>query len=302
MEVVLTGASGFIGRRLIQRLAAGGHAMRILGRSPRKGLPAAAAFSIWDSAEGAPPVDSLAGADAIVHLAGETVAQRWTPEVKRRIRTTRVDGARRLVESLAKASPRPAALVSASAIGYYGDRGDEVLAEDSSAGGGFLAEVCRDLEAALGEASALGVRVVALRIGVVLGPDGGALARMLPPFRLGLGGRLGGGRQWMSWIHAEDLVGLVCHAIEGDLRGAVNATAPNPVRNSEFTAALARALHRPGLFPVPEFALKLLFGEMSEVLLGSQRVTPRAAEASGFRFRFPEVFSALKDLLSGGAR
>jgi uncharacterized protein (TIGR01777 family) len=297
MEVVLTGATGFIGRRLIPRLAAGGHSLRILGRALRKGLPASASFAIWDAAESAPPVDSLAGASAIVHLAGETVAQRWTPDVKRRLRTSRVDGARRLVESLARASPRPAALIGASAIGYYGDRGDETLTEESPAGGGFLAEICRDVEAALGEAASLGVRVATLRIGVVLGPEGGALARMLPPFRLGLGGRLGSGRQWMSWIHVEDLAGLVCHALEGDLRGAVNATAPNPVRNSEFTSALARALRRPGLFPVPEFALKLLFGEMSEVLLGSQRVLPRAAEASGFRFQFPEVFSALKDLL-----
>lgn len=301
MDVVLTGATGFIGRRLILRLAAEGHAMRVLGRSPKKGLPASARFGIWDPSQGAPPVDSLSGASAIVHLAGETVAQRWTPDAKRRIRASRVDGAKRLIESLAKASPRPTTLIGASAIGYYGDRGEEALTEDSPAGDGFLAGVCRDLEAALGEATSLGVRVVMPRIGVVLGPEGGALARMLPPFRLGLGGRLGGGRQWMSWIHVEDLIGLVCHALDGDLRGPVNATAPNPVRNSEFTSALARALHRPGLFPVPEFALKLLFGEMSEVLLGSQKVVPRAAESAGFKFQFPEVFSALKDLLSRGS-
>jgi len=297
MDVAITGATGFLGRRLISRLAAESHLIRVLSRAPRKGLPLSVRLVIWDALEGPPPANGLSGADAVVHLAGESVSQRWTPEVRRRIRVSRVDGARRLLEGISKASPRPSTLIAASAVGYYGDRNEETLTEESEAGNDFLADVCRETEAALGQGRSLGLRVAPLRIGVVLGKEGGALSRMLPPFRLGAGGRLGDGRQWMSWIHVEDLVGLIRFALDEPLDGAFNATSPNPVRNSEFTTALARALRRPALFPVPEFALKLLFGEMSSVLLASQRVLPRAAESAGFRFQFPEVFSALKDLL-----
>ncbi|MCP5116821.1 MAG: TIGR01777 family protein, partial [bacterium] len=245
------------------------------------------------------PADSLRGADAVVHLAGEPVAQRWTPETKRRIRTSRVDGTRTLVEAISKLSERPAVLVAASAIGYYGSRGDEELSEEAPPGEGFLPEICQAWEKETDAAAQLGVRVVKLRVGVVLGLGGGALAQMLTPFRLGLGGRLGSGEQWMSWIHLDDVVGLVRHAIEqSKLEGAVNATAPNPVSNADFTRTLARVLRRPAFFPVPERAIRILFGEMSEILTASQRVVPKAAEAAGFKFSFPDLGTALKNLLS----
>jgi hypothetical protein len=235
----------------------------------------------------------------LVHLTGEPVAQRWTPEVKQRIRSSRVDGTRNLVSALAKLSERPRVLVCASAIGYYGSRGDDLLTETSSPGGDFLAQVVVDWERAAGEAEALGIRVVPLRFGVVLGKDGGALPKMLPPFRLGLGGRLSSGQQWMSWIHVDDVIGLIRFALENSaVRGALNATALQPVTNAEFTRELAAALHRPAVFPVPGLALKLLFGEMAEVILGSQRVVPRAALSAGFRFEYPELRGALARLLS----
>ncbi len=298
MRITVTGASGFIGRRLIRQLDADNHELHILGRGLRTGFAPSIRFSNWDALAGTPPTASLDGADAVIHLAGEPVAQRWSLDVKRRIRDSRVDGTRRLVEALAHCSRRPAALVGASAVGLYGERGDETLTEDSAPGSGFLADVCREWENELDAARSLGMRVVKLRIGVVLGAEGGALARMLPPFRMGVGGRLGAGDQWMSWIHAEDLAALIRFAVaEGALSGAVNAVAPNPARNAEFTTALSRALRRPALLPVPLFAIRLLFGEMSEIVLASQKVLPRAAEAAGYRFRFPEVFPALKDLL-----
>jgi uncharacterized protein (TIGR01777 family) len=249
--------------------------------------------------ESEPPADSLAGADAIVHLAGEPLAQRWTPEAKRRIRGSRVEGTRRLVEALPALPRRPAVLVCASAIGYYGSRGEEVLTESSAPGEGFLTELCLAWEKTAGLAEALDLRVVNLRNGIVLGPEGGALAKMLLPFRLGLGGRLGSGRQWMSWIHIDDLVGLIRLALErSELRGPINATAPNPVTNSEFTDTLAAVLYRPALLPVPAFALRALFGEMGEVMLGSQRVLPRVAESAGFQFQYPDLKQALEHLLA----
>jgi hypothetical protein len=298
MRVTLTGATGFIGNRLLKRLLAEGHSVHLLVRSARTGLPPGVERSIWNTLEGDPPAASLAQADAVIHLAGEPVAQRWTPDAKRRIRDSRVEGTRRLVGVLAGLERRPAAMVCASAIGYYGIRGEEALDETSAPGSGFLPEVCIEWEKAADAAAALGLRVVKLRTGVALGPEGGALARMLPPFRLGAGGRLGSGKQWMSWIHVDDLVSLFLFALEGaGVRGPLNATAPNPVRNSDFTEKLAAVLRRPALVPVPAFAIRLLFGEMSEVVLGSQRVLPRAGEAAGFRFRYPEVLPALRQLL-----
>jgi hypothetical protein len=233
-----------------------------------------------------------------VHLAGEPLAQRWTEEAKRRIRGSRVDGTRRLIALLADLPAAPRVLLCASAIGIYGSRGDEILTESSAPGTGFLPEVCMAWEQAADEAAALGMRVVKLRTGIVLGRDGGVLARMLPAFRLGAGGRLGSGKQWMSWIHLNDLLGLIEFALnEAGVTGPVNATAPNPVTNEQFTAQLARTLHRPAFAPAPAFALKLMFGEMASVLLDSQRVVPRAAIEHGFGFRYPGLDPALHDVL-----
>jgi len=300
MNVTVTGATGFIGQRLVQALLEDGHGVHALGRKRSGSLPQAVRFSEWGSTHAEPPHKSLASADAVVHLVGETVAQRWTPEVKQRIRSSRVDGTGNLVGALSKQSHRPQVLVCASAIGYYGSRGDEVLTETSNPGSDFLAQVVADWEQAGEKAEALGIRVVPLRFGMVLGKDGGALAKMLLPFRLGLGGRLASGHQWMSWIHVEDVIGLIRFALEKSaIRGPLNATAPNPVTNAEFTQELAAALHRPAVFPVPRFALKLLFGEMAEVILGSQRVVPKAAQSAGFRFHYPELPEALAHLLSG---
>jgi len=298
MNITFTGASGFLGSRLVPKLNAAGHQLHVLGRKPVQAL----AFSQWDAAC-EPPAESLADADAILHLAGEPVAQRWTPEVKRRLYTSRVDGTRHLVHALSTLSRRPRVLVSASAMGIYGSRGDEVLTEESSPGDGFLADltVAWEREAALAES--LGIRVVQIRLGVVLGADGGALAKMLPAFRAGMAGRLGSGRQWMSWVHLDDVVALFVFALDNSsARGVLNATAPNPVRNAEFTKALASALHRPALIPVPALALRLLFGEMSDVILASARVLPKATERSGFQFRYPDLPAALGGLFPSTAR
>ena len=296
MNITITGASGLVGRRLLHALGSTGHNLHILSRYSGTNLPQGVRLSIWDP-DRVPPRESLEDADVVVHLAGEPVAQRWSAQAKQRIRDSRVLGTQRLVEGLAGLTRGPAALVAASAVGYYGSRGDEILDESSPPGSGFLPEVCTEWETAARGAAALGVRVVMIRIGVVLDPRGGALARMLPPFRAGAGGRLGSGRQWMSWIHAADLVALFLFAIDYPLSGPVNGVAPFPVSNREFTHELGRALHRPVVFPVPEFVLKALFGEMAGILLASQRTAPRAAEAAGFRFRFPQLGPAVTDLL-----
>jgi uncharacterized protein len=283
MNITVTGATGFIGKRLVHALRVAGHSTNALGRKQSVELP----------------TESLSTVDAIIHLAGEPVAQRWTPEAKQRIRSSRVDGARNLVSALSKQSQRPQVLVCASAIGYYGSRGDEILTEKSGPGRDFLAQVVVDWEQSAREAEALGIRVVPLRFGVVLGKDGGAFAKMLPPFRLGFGGRLASGQQWMSWIHVDDVIGLIRFALENStIRGPMNATAPQPVPNVEFTKELATALHRPAILPVPRLALKLLFGEMAEVILGSQRAIPQAAQSAGYRFEYPELRPALVRLLS----
>jgi uncharacterized protein (TIGR01777 family) len=290
MNITITGATGFIGNRLVRNLLDAGHSLHALGRKRSASLPSSVRFSEWRSTDGEPPAESLASADAIIHLAGEPVAQRWTPEVKQR---------RNLVSALSKQSRRPQALICASAIGYYGSRGDEVLTEASRPGSDFLAQVVVDWEQAAGKAETLGIRVVAPRFGVVLGKDGGALAKMLPAFRLGIGGRLASGQQWMSWIHVDDVIDLIRLALETSaVHGPLNATAPQPVTNAEFTQALAAALHRPAIFPVPRFALRLLFGDMAEVILASQRVIPQATRAAGFQFQHPELRGALARLLS----
>lgn len=297
MNVTITGASGFIGRRLLKVLAEAGHSLHVLSRHAGTNFPKGVRLSVWDAAQGSPPRESLETADAVIHLSGEPVAQRWTADARRLIRDSRVTGTQRLVQALSDLPRRPAVLVSASAIGYYGSRGEELLEEAATPGHGFLPGVCVDWEREAQAAEALGVRVAMIRVGLVLDPRGGALKRMLPPFRFGVGGRLGSGRQWMSWIHLADLAELFRFALEQPVRGAINGVAPEPVRNAEFTRELARALHRPALFPVPELALHLLFGEMAGVLLESQRVAPRAATSAGFAFRFPQLGPALADLL-----
>jgi uncharacterized protein (TIGR01777 family) len=274
MNVAITGASGMIGKRLRERLAEEGNTALVIPR------------------DAAPPQ-----CDALVHLAGEPVAQRWTAAAKKRIHDSRVEGTRRLVDALSTQSRRPRVLVCASAVGYYGSRGDQILTEASSAGTDFLACVVVDWEEAAQLAEALNIRVVRLRFGMVLG-EGGALAKLLPPFRFGVGGRLGSGHQWMAWIHLEDAINLILFALSySAIRGAVNATAPHPVTNQEFTDRLATALHRPGFFVVPAFALRLALGEMSEMVLASQRVLPTVAKSGGFRFQYPDLRAALDNLL-----
>lgn len=297
MNIVLTGATGFIARHLIPKLSAAGHQLRTLGRRPLEQLP----FFEWDSSR-EPPADALESCDAVIHLAGETVAQRWTVEAKRRMRESRVDGTGHLVAALSKTAGkqvrRPVPLLlSASAVGIYGSRGDEILTEASPRGSGFLADLTEEWEAATRTAEPLGIRVVNLRFGLVLGRDGGALPKMLTPFRLGVGGKLASGKQWMPWIHIEDATNLILFALQnGAVRGPVNITAPNPVSNAEFTRKLAAALHRPGFMTVPAFALKLALGEMSEAVLSSTRAVPAAAGAAGFQFTYPELEAALHDL------
>jgi uncharacterized protein len=297
VKITISGASGLIGRRLLKTLSAEGHILHVLSRHAGTNLPGGVRLSAWDPSKGEPPADSLRDADAVIHLTGEPVAQRWSEDVKRRIRDSRVTGTRNLVTAMKKLERPPAVLVSSSAIGYYGSRGDEILTETAAPGSGFLPEVCAAWEGEARAAEALGTRVVTVRTGIVLDTRGGALPRMLPPFRMGVGGRLGSGKQWMSWIHLQDLVSLYQLALDQPLRGAMNGVAPYPVNNADFTRALATAVHRPAFLPVPGFALKVLFGEMSEVLLGSQRVAPKVAEAAGFRFRFPQLEPALADLL-----
>lgn len=283
----------------MKSLLADNYSINVLTRTGKTRFGPEVGCAIWNALGGGFPAEALTDADAIVHLAGEPIAQRWTPEAKRRIRSSRVEGTQQLVQALASLERRPAVLICASAVGFYGLRGDEVLAESSPPGEGFLPELCVEWEKAAGLAEALGVRVVSIRTGVALGTEGGALAKMLGPFRWGLGGRLGSGRQWMSWIHVADLVRLIRFALAHDeLHGPVNAVSPHPVTNAEFTEALGAVLRRPVIFPVPAAALQVLFGEMAEVLLGSQRVLPKAAESAGFGFEYPRLDAALKQLLA----
>lgn len=297
MNYLITGASGFIGSRVADRLLAGGHSVNYLGRRRSEKLDGRAAFHVWSGSE-EPPLDSVPRLDAIIHLAGEPVAQRWNSAVKKRIYESRATATRKLVAGIARLKYKPSVLVSASAVGYYGDRGSEVLTEQSVAGRGFLAEVCVAWEQEAFRAEESGVRVVAARIATVLGKEGGALAKMLPPFKLGLGGKFGNGRQWMSWVHVDDLVELLLFAAgTAGVSGPLNASAPDPVTNEEFTRRLGQALRRPAIIPVPEFALRMMLGEMSSFLFSSLRVQPAATEQAGFRFRYRTLSEALGNVL-----
>jgi uncharacterized protein (TIGR01777 family) len=293
LSVVVTGATGLIGTALVERLRARGHTVRRLIHSPRR---AAAGDMVWDAAGAGLPAGALTGADAIVHLAGEPIAHRWTDERKRAIRESRVRATEQLAQEVRALDPKPRVFLSASAVGYYGDRGDELLDETSAPGGDFLARVCVEWEHATTPIAGAGVRVVLLRSGIVLSPRGGALARLLPIFRLGAGGPIGGGRQWMSWIGLADHVRAMEHALVTDsLHGPANLVAPNPVTNADLTTTLGRVLVRPALVPVPAFALRLLYGEMANAtLLAGQRALPKALAASGFEFAEPTLEGALR--------
>jgi uncharacterized protein len=306
LRVAVSGASGLLGRALLPFLTTGGHEILrlIRGRHP----PAQAPGEVyWDLRTGRIESEKLEGLDAVVHLAGENIAARWTNQRKRRIRESRAIGTRFLCEALARLRRPPKVLVTASAVGIYGNRGDEVLTEASAtlaAPPDFLVEVCREWEAATEPARAAGIRVVMTRFGLILSPSGGLLERMLPPLRAGLGGPLGTGRQWMSWISIDDVVGAIHHAIMTEaLSGPVNTTAPQPVINREFTATLARVLGRPALIRVPAPALRLALGEMGEVaVLGSARVVPERLTQAGYRFRHPALEGALRFVLGHETR
>jgi len=303
MKALVTGATGFVGPRLLRLLDRPVVLSRDADRARATIGHLVDRVVRWDPMQGPPPPEAFAGVDAVLHLAGESVAEgRWTAAQKARIRDSRVVGTRNLVQGIAQAAQKPAVLVSASAVGYYGNRGDEELTESATPGDDFLAQVCIDWEREALAAEKSGVRVVTARTGIVLGAGGGALGKMLFPFKLGAGGPLGNGRQWMPWIHVADLARLYVHAADtAAVRGAMNAVAPNPVRNSEFTKALARQLHRPAFMPAPYFGLRLAFGEFAQVLFASQRVIPRVALESGFVFQYPEIAGALREILAPAA-
>jgi hypothetical protein len=299
MTFLITGATGFIGMKLAHLLLARGDAVNYLGRRRSPELDSRVAYHPWNDVNEPPPLNSVPRLDAIVHLAGEPVAQRWTSTAKKRIRKSRVEGTRQLVTAIGKLRYKPAVLVSASAVGYYGDRGDETLVERSPWGVGFLPDVCREWEREALRAREFGLRVVTPRIATVLGREGGAMPKMLAPFRLGLGGKFGDGRQWMSWIHIDDLLRLLLFAVENQkVTGALNASSPRPVTNAEFTRTLAAALRRPAILPIPKIALKLVLGQMANLFFDSLRVLPEATEQAGFRFKQPKLAGALHSLLS----
>ncbi|HEX4000202.1 MAG TPA: TIGR01777 family oxidoreductase [Pirellulales bacterium] len=307
MRAVVTGGSGFIGTRLLEQLAAAGwEPPVVLSRDPQRVAKSLGRFQAavhrWEPVSGPPPAQAFDGVTAVFHLAGESVAAgRWTKTRKERIRDSRVTGTRNLVAGLERLAKRPAVLISGSAVGYYGSRGDERLAESSPPGHDFLAEVCVAWEEEARRAQALGMRVALGRTGVVLG-DGGALKKMLLPFKLGLGGPLAGGRQWMPWIHVDDEAGLLLFAAQtASISGPFNAVAPHPVTNKALTRALAKQLHRPAFLPAPYFGLKLVLGEMASMLVASQRVVPQAAEKAGYKFRYPELDAALAAILNRSA-
>ena len=301
MKVAVTGATGLVGGALCESLNRDGHQLVLLARraeQAERGCPRARVTS-WEATSGAPSPEFLEGLDAVVNLVGEPIAAgRWTKARKKAIRESRTMGTAHLVEALSRCQSRPRVLINSSAVGFYGDRGDEILEENSVPGAGFLASVCREWESQAEQASQLGIRVVLLRGGLVLSTRGGALPRILLPFKAFVGGPVGSGKQWMSWVHIDDEVDVIRYLIDQDsIRGPVHCTAPNPVTNREFSRNLGEVLRRPSFMPVPAFALRILFGEMADTLLEGQRVVPRKLEAAGYRFRFPELRGALKDLI-----
>jgi uncharacterized protein (TIGR01777 family) len=301
MNILITGATGFVGRRLCEMLHQAGHTVRALSRdsvAAKQRVPHLKEVFPWNPLQELPPLQAFEGCDAVINLAGESIAGRWTAPKKQLIRDSRVLGTKNLVNAFAQLSSRPKVLISASAIGYYGDRGEETLTEDAAPGSDFLAQVCRDWENEALKAESLGMRVVRLRIGLVLGRGGGTLQALLPLFRVGLGGPLGSGRQWWSWIHRDDLCRLIVQILANEnVSGPINATAPQPVRQKEFAQVLGRVLRRPAFLPTPAFALKIALGEFADGILASQRVLPRRAQEMGYRFQFEELEGALREIL-----
>jgi uncharacterized protein len=301
MNVIVTGATGLIGTKLVQTLRARGDAVAVLSRSPEKAQArlGVEAFT-WDPMAGPAPAETLRGRDAVVHLAGEPVAQRWNDRSRRAILESRETGTRNLVAGIGAlaADERPGVLVSSSAVGYYGKHGDEPVPESAPPGDDFLAGVCVAWEREADAAAELGLRVVKIRTGVVLDKTGGALKTMLPPFKLGAGGPVAGGRQYLPWIHVDDLVGLYLRALDdGSWSGAYNGAAPEPVTNKDFSKALGRALHRPAIAPVPALAIRLLYGDMAEIVTEGQRAVPERAAEGGFTWRYADLDAALADAL-----
>lgn len=302
MKILVTGATGFVGRKLITQLAREGHSIVVLSRdalSAKQKLTIPVTAFSWDPPAGPPPAEAFLGVQAVVHLAGEGIAEkRWSKTQKEKIYSSRITGTRNLMEAIARLpGTKPEMVIAASAIGFYGDRGDETLTEKSPTGSGFLADVCRDWEKALFASPIPGVRVAALRIGIVLGREGGMLKKVIPLFKTGLAGPLGNGRQYMSWIHVDDLVGLFVHALKtSSVEGPLNAVAPHPVTNAYFTSTLGKALSRPAFLPAPAFGLKIALGEMSTLLLGSQKVRADRAVDSGYRFQYERIDQALADI------
>jgi hypothetical protein len=301
MRVTITGATGLIGSALVAKLRERGDDVTVLTRDPqraRERLGGGVTAVPWDPGSGPAPAEALAGRDGVVHLAGENIAQRWTKAAKQRIVASRERGTRNLVDGLAAADPRPRVLVSSSGVGYYGFRGDEPLDEQAPLGNDFLAGVVAVWEREADRAAASGVRVVKLRTGVVLDAHGGALSKMLPPFKAGVGGPVAGGRQYLPWIHLDDVVAMIIQALEDeDWSGPINACAPEPVTNAEFSKALGRSLHRPAVAPVPALALRALYGEMADLVVYGQRAIPRRALELGYAFRHPDLDEALRSAL-----
>lgn len=300
MNITMTGATGLIGRKLVTALRERGDGVTVLSRSPEKAGATLGVEAVrWDPEADPAPTEALVHRDAVVHLAGEPVAQRWSDDAKRRIRESRETGTRNLVAGLREAGTlAPRTLVASSAVGYYGKHGDERVPETTAAGSDFLADVCVAWERESSAAAELGLRVVQIRTGVVLDKNGGALEKMLPPFKLGVGGPVAGGDQYLPWIHVDDLVSLYLKALDDpSWSGPYNGAAPEPVTNAAFSKALGRALHRPAFAPVPAFAIKLLYGEMSEIVTEGQRAVPERALAGGFTYEHADLDEALRDTL-----
>jgi uncharacterized protein len=300
MKVVVTGATGLVGKVLVRQLLEAGDEVIVLTRNPTKAnliLGNKCHYHQWINTQELPPSEALEGAEAVINLMGETISERWSEQHKKRVYDSRVIGTRRLVEAIEKCSNKPNVLVSTSAVGIYGNRGTEDITESSSLADDFLARVCKDWETEANKASAIGLRVAIIRVGVVLGRGGGALAKMLPIFKLGGGGPVGSGAQMMSWVHVEDVAAMFIEGARNkSLSGAFNGTAPAPVSNAEFSKTLGKVLHRPAFMPAPAFAMKIAFGEMSQILLEGAKVLPSRFMQQNFPFRFPQLTSALENV------
>lgn len=300
MKVLVTGATGFIGKRVVNQLLNAGDEVVVLSRNVAKGairLGSQCQYYQWIDMNTMPPLEALKGIDGVINLMGEGIAEkRWDEEQKKKIYDSRILGTRNLIEAIKASNSKPKAFISSSAVGIYGNRGDEDITEESSTADDFLAHVCKDWEAEAFKASELGLRVTIIRTGVVLGRGGGALKKMLPIFKLGAGGPVASGEQYMSWIHVDDLASMYVQALKNDtISGIYNGTAPYPAKNKDFTKALAKALHRPAFLPAPRFGLKLIFGEMSQVVLEGQKVLPKKFKEKDFRYKYPTLEMALKE-------